>query len=193
MPSSRRASVRLPRRLAARRVARAGARSRCVALDAERRCGRVGSRTVHVCRGRGAQRARRQGTRGHRGVRRQRAMRSRPGHVEGRGGRRRGHRESFACTPATSSIEATVEFSSPPRMAGAHENIASLAAFGESVASASEFLSGNHRTTSRSSSTVHAARHRAPRSSSASSPPRSSSSSPRARSPSTMIDSAYAT
>jgi hypothetical protein len=52
--------------------------------------------------------------------------------------------EDFACTPATSSIEATVEFL--PRMAGAHENIASIAAVGESVASASEFLSGNHRT-----------------------------------------------
>lgn len=53
--------------------------------------------------------------------------------------------EDFACARATSSIVATARFLD--RLGKAHENIASLEAFGDSGNIASEFLSGDdHRT-----------------------------------------------
>jgi hypothetical protein len=52
--------------------------------------------------------------------------------------------EEFECARATSSIVATVQFLG--QMGSAHENIASLEAWGDASNIASEFLSGEHRT-----------------------------------------------
>jgi hypothetical protein len=66
--------------------------------------------------------------------------------------------EDFACTRATTSIEATVAFVG--QMGSAHEHVATLEAWGDNGAVTSELLRGEHRTIAL---TLHRPRPKTPR------------------------------